>query len=126
MDTAQSLASRIEDTNAPDPADAPCPVEALDTDLQRLHAEILALYKAKLPAAVIHQIARGAHEQAEIGRMMLDDCRHRSANGTLNETHLANARRWIGGVRRFMENRQTTYGVSIRRKFYVMRNGRTA
>jgi hypothetical protein len=124
MDTAQSLASRVEDTNPQAPADAACPVETLGLDLERLHAEILALYKAKLPAAIIHQIARGAHEQAEIGRMMLDDCRHRSANGTLNDTHLANARRWIGGVRRFMENRQTTYGVSIRRKFYVIRPAR--
>ncbi len=126
MDIAQSLASRTADTNPSETAETPCPVEALGHDLERLHAEILALYTAKLPPAVIHQIARGANEQAEIGRMMLDDCRLRSTDGSLNATHLANTRRWIDGVRRFMENRQTTYGVSIRRKFYVIRNGRAA
>lgn len=122
----QSLQARAGETNPSVAGEAQCPVVALIVDLEKLQSEIRALYKAALPPAVIHQIARGAHEQFAIGRMMLDDCTLRSANGTLNEKHLANARRWIAGVRRFMENRQTTYGTSIRRKFYVIKPARAA
>jgi len=124
MDSARSLASRIEDTNLPETAETACPVEELGRDLDALQTEIRALYKAALPAAIIHQITRGAHEQAAIGRLMLDDCRLRAASGSLNAAHLSNTRRWIAGVRRFMENRQTTYAVSIRRKFYVIKAAR--
>jgi hypothetical protein len=120
----QSLQARVAETNPSESGEAGCPVAALAADLDTLQTEIRSLYKAALPPAVIHQIARGAHEQFAIGRMMLDDCTLRSANGTLNQKHLANTRRWIAGVRRYMESRQTTYGTSIRRKFYVIKPAR--
>lgn len=122
----QSLQSRVDETNPAEGFAGNDPLALIAEDLERLGGEIRALYKAALPPAIIHQIARGAHEQAAIGRLMLDDCRLRSANGSLNETHLANARRWIAGVRRFMENRQTAYATGTRRKFYVIRSPRAA
>lgn len=122
----QSLPSRAGETNPAQDLAETDPIALLADDLERLRGEIRALYKAALPPAVIHQITRGAHEQAAIARLMLDDCMVRSANGTLNETHLANTRRWLACVRRFMESRRTAHGVSARRKFYVIRSGRAA
>lgn len=120
----QSLQVRTNETNQQRTEIAVDPLSLLSADLDRLHEEIRALYKAALPPAVIHKIARGAYEQVEIGGMMLDDCRLRSANGTLNGNHLANARRWLAGVRRYIQSRQTAYGTSTRRKLYLLRAGR--
>lgn len=121
----QSLQVRTGETNQSQSQVSADPVSLLSADLDRLHEEIRALYKAALPPAVIHKIARGAYEQAEIGGMLLDDCKLRSADGTLNEKHLANARRWLTGVRRYMQSRQTAYGTSTRRKLYLIRAGRS-
>lgn len=93
----------------------------LAEDLGRLNIEILALYKAKLPAAVIHQITRGARDQASIAGMLLDDCILRAANGTLTTKHIANASNWIGGVRQWIEKRRAAYAVNCRRKLCVNR-----
>jgi hypothetical protein len=120
----QSLQARVDETNPPVAALDDSPLATLALDLEQVRTEILALYKAALPPAIIHQITRGAHEQVAIGRMMLDDCMLREANGTLNPKHLANTKRWIAGVRRWMEARETAYGVSIRRKFYVIKSQR--
>lgn len=120
----QSLQVRTGETNQPRTEMTADPVTLLSADLDLLHEEIRALYKAALPPAVIHKIARGAYEQAEIGSMMLDDCRLRSTDGTLNGNHLANARRWLAGVRRYIQSRQTAYGTSTRRKLYLLRADR--
>jgi hypothetical protein len=120
----QSLQVRVDETNPPVAVVDDSPLAALALDLEQIRAEILALYKAALPPAVIHQITRGAHEQVAIGRMMLDDCTLREANGTLNPKHLANAKRWIAGVRRYMEAREAAHGIKTRRKFYVIKSPR--
>jgi hypothetical protein len=117
----QSLLARVDETNPPIAAADDSPLAALALDLEQIRAEILALYKAALPPAIIHQITRGAHEQLAIGRMMLDDCTLREANGTLNPKHLANAKRWIAGVRLWIKNREAAYSASTRRKFYVIK-----
>jgi hypothetical protein len=119
----QSLPSRLEETN-PVAAEAIDPVDILADDLEKLNGEILAVYKANLPPAIIHQIMRGAREQAAIGGMMLLDCRQRAADGKLEPKHLANARKWNAGVLRWIENRQTTYTTGSRRKLYVIRSRR--
>ncbi len=100
------------------------PLATLAEELDRLSGEILALYKAALPPAVIHQITRGASEQAAIGRLMLDDCMLRAAKGTLTPKHVANAEKWIGGVRRFIEKRQAAHALNTRRKLCVVRSKR--
>lgn len=121
----QTVQSRPYETN---PADAaqPDPLRRIAEDLELLRSEILALYSAKLPPAVIHQIVRGAHEQAMIGRMMLQDCTLRAGNGTLNPTHLANAHKWNASVRRWIEQKKAAYSTGCRRKFHVVRSARTA
>ena len=98
------------------------PLSGLAEDLERLSGEILALYKATLPPAVIHQITRGASEQVAIGRLMLDDCMLRAAKGTLTPKHVANASTWISGVRKFIEKRQAAYKLNTRRKLCVVRS----
>jgi hypothetical protein len=98
----------------------------ISEDIERLRTEILALYTSNLPPALIHQIARGASEQAMIGRMMLHDCTLRANNGTLNPKHLANARKWNTSVRRWIEDKKAAYATGCRRKFHVVRSGRLA
>lgn len=120
----QSVQVREAETNLAAAAQSD-PVAVLAADLEAIRSEIRALYKAPLSAAAIHQIVRGAQEQSAIARMMLDDCVIRAANGSLNEKHLANARRWLAGIRRFMENRQAAYTTGVRRKFYVIKTPRT-
>jgi hypothetical protein len=96
----------------------------LAAELDRTEAEILALYKSGLPAALIHQIVRGAREQTALGRMLLDDCMLREAKGKLTPKHLANAQRWIGGIRDYMEKRKAAYATNCRRKLCVVRTQR--
>ncbi|MBX3548814.1 MAG: hypothetical protein KF748_06615 [Xanthobacteraceae bacterium] len=97
------------------------PLADLAADLERLNGEILALYKAELPPAVIHQITRGAREQAAIANLILDDCMMRAKRGSLNDKHIANARKWIAGARRWIEDRKVNYASNVRRKFYVIK-----
>ena len=94
---------------------------ALALDLDQLQSEIRALYKAALPPAIIHQITRGAHEQVAIGRMMLDDCMIRAAGEKLTPKHLANAKKWITGVRVWIEKRQALHVTGSRRKLCLVK-----
>lgn len=120
----QSLQALVVETNQ-SPANAEShPVAMLEDTLERLGSEIRDLYKAELPPAVIHQIVRGAREQAAIARMMVEDCALRQNNGTLNPKHLANARKWIAGVARWIENRQASYLSGSRRKLCIVRSAR--
>ncbi len=117
----QILQTRVEQA---DPAGAPAevnPLTVLTEDFERLNDEIRALYKAALPPAEIHQLCRGAREQAAIGSMILHDCTLRATNGTLTPAHMANAQKWIAGVRRWIESRQNAYAANVRRKFYVIK-----
>jgi hypothetical protein len=61
-----------------------------------------------------------------IGRLMLDDCTLREESGTLTAKHVANAQKWLAGVRKFMAARQTAYAVNCRRKLCVVRSRRQA
>lgn len=116
----QRLQARHAETTLP-VSEETDPLTLLAIDFEKLDHEIRSLYKAPLPPAIIHQICRAAREQQTIGQMMLDDCQLRAANRTLNDTHLKNLKRWLAGVRRFIEQRQTTYSASIRRKFYLIK-----
>lgn len=120
----QVLQSRNSEAPSIEAAPENLPLAGLAEDLDRLNAEIRSLYKEALPPAVIHQISRGAREQASIGKMILHDCTLRAANGTLNPKHLANAEKWIAGVRRWMEERRVAHAVSARRKLFVIRSAR--
>jgi hypothetical protein len=100
------------------------PLAGLAEELDQISSEILALYKAPLPPAIIHQITRGASEQVAIGRLMLDDCLLREARRTLTPKHVANAEKWITGVRQFIEKRQAAYALSTRRKLCVVKSRR--
>lgn len=117
----QVLQAPKRETNPAAPEAENDPLTALAEDLERLNAEILALYKAELPAALIHQITRGAREQAAIANLILDDCVMRAKRGSLNTKHIANARKWIAGARRWIEDRKVNYAANIRRKFYVIK-----
>jgi hypothetical protein len=97
------------------------PVTLLAEDFERLNIEILALYSAELPPAVIHQISRGAREQALIGEMLLADCMMHAASGTLNAAHIANTEKWISGIRGWIEKRKAVYAFNCRRKLFAMR-----
>ncbi len=120
----QTVQSWIGETNPETAAEEDEALTALAADCERLNAEILAIYKAVLPAAVIHQIARGASEQAAIGRMMLDDCVLRAEEGKLTPSHLSNARKWNASVRRWIENRKAAYTTGCRRKLILVRSAR--
>lgn len=122
----QTVQSRPYETNPQADAAQADPLRRIAEDLELLRSEILALYSAKLPPAVIHQIVRGAHEQAVIGRMMLQDCTLRAANGTLNPAHLANAHKWNASVRRWIAQKKSAYSTGCRRTFHVVRSTRTA
>lgn len=116
----QILQSSKRETNRPAEA-SDGPLADFADDLERLNAEILALYGETLPPAVIHQIAGGAREQARIGHLMLDDCLLRAESGHLNAAHVANGRKWIAGVRRWIESRKAKYASNVRRKLYIVR-----
>ena len=126
----QSRAGETEhgDTREEDFATAALPedhtLNLLAEDLDRLKIEILALYKADLPPALIHLICRGARDQASIAGMLLDDCMLRAAGGTLTPKHVANVSNWIGGVRQWIERRQTAYAVNSRRKLCIAKGRR--
>lgn len=122
----QTVQSRLHETNPQGEGAAAAPLLRIAEDLERLRTEILALYASNLPPAVIHQIARGASEQAMIGRMMLHDCTLRANNGTLNSKHLANARKWNASVRRWIEGKKAAYATGCRRKLHIVRPGRAA
>lgn len=121
----QTVQSRLHETNQLPAAEAG-PLVQISEDTKQLQTEILSLYTSNLPPAVIHQIARGASEQAMIGRMMLQDCALRSSNGTLNSKHIANAHKWNASVRRWIEDKKAAYNSGCRRKFHLVRSGRPA
>jgi hypothetical protein len=122
----QTVQSRLHETNPQADAAEADPLLRISEDIERLRAEILALYTSNLPPAVIHQIARGASEQAAIAHMMLHDCTLRANNGTLNPKHLANAHKWNASVRRWIEGKKAAYATGCRRKLHIVRSGRTA
>lgn len=118
-----TVQSPLHDANPQAEAAEADPLLQISEDIERLRSEILALYASNLPPAAVHQIVRGASEQATIARMMLHDCRLRASNGTLNPKHLANARKWNMSVRRWIEDKKTAYTTGCRRKFHVVRSG---
>ena len=118
------LQSRADETELGEAGAEGCPLIGVTQELHRLNGEIRALYKAALPPAVIHQISRGARDQALIGKMMVDDCRLRADDGTLNEAHVANAEQWIASVHSWIEKRKAVYAFNCRRKLFVIRSRR--
>lgn len=118
------LQSRAIETNRAEATGHDDPFLALTDDLDQLGEEVRALYKSDLPPAVIHQISRGAREQIAIGRLILDDCMLRAARDTLTPKHMANAEKWIAGVRNWIEKRKTAYAVNCRRKLCVVKSRR--
>ncbi len=117
----QILQSSKKETNRARAEASSDPLADFAEDLERLNAEILALYREALPPAIIHQIAGGAREQAGIGHLMLDDCIMRAESGCLNATHIANGRKWVASVRAWIEGRKTKYASNVRRKLYVVK-----
>ena len=118
------LQSREDETNLACAHPEHPALDRLAVDLEGLNAEIRALCKADLPAALIHRISGGAREQASIAFMMLEDCTARADDGTLTEKHIANVEKWLTGVRGWIEKRKTAYAVNCRRKLCVVRSRR--